>query len=227
MLANTLYLTFHGIGAPVVEPAQGELKYFVSADVYRRTIEMLEFLEKQTAISAHVTFDDGNLSDYTVGLPSLLEHGRRGTFFVLADRIGREGYLSAAQIREIAAAHMQIGTHGHDHVDWRYLDEAGVERELVVARKKIEDVLGSAVTSASVPFGRFDRQLLRRLKALGYARVFTSSTGLTCDRGFLCPRRSLTSSFDPDTELASLANSGEKLRGAFYDVARRLRYSQW
>lgn len=224
MLANTLYLTFHGIGEPIVRPAEGELKYFVSPDVFRQTIDRLDTLEAQAKVRVHVTFDDGNLSDYSIGLPWLFEHRRKGIFFVLAGRIGQTGYLSAAQIREIAAAGMLIGTHGHDHVDWRRLDAAGAERELITARRKIEDMLGSRVMYASVPFGRFDRALLLRLKTLGYDRVFTSSMSLALDNSWFCPRRSLTEAFDPATDLMPLVGLDEKVRGIAYAAARRLRY---
>ncbi|MDX3973965.1 polysaccharide deacetylase family protein [Shinella sp.] len=224
MLANTMYLTFHGIGAPIVPPAKGELRYFVTADVFRRTIAGLGELEAKTGVEAHVTFDDGNISDYDVALPTLVEHGRRGIFFVLAGRIGQQGYLSAAQIREIAAAGMTIGSHGHDHVDWRRLDAAGRRLELVDARKKIEDVVGSPVAYASIPFGGFDQLVLRQLKAERYDRVFTSSTGLTYRDTWFCPRRSLTDTFDPATGLLPLASADQKARGLAYRIARRLRY---
>lgn len=224
MLAKSLYLTFHGIGEPVVPPTEGELRYFVSKDVFRQTIAGLDKLEAETGVEAHVTFDDGNISDYDVGLPTLIECGRSAIFFVLAGRIDRNGYLSAAQIREMAAAGMQIGTHGHDHVDWRRLDEEGFRRELVDARRKIEDLLGSPVAHASVPFGGFDRPLLRRLKSLGYERVFTSSTGLVYPSAWFCPRRSLTEAFDPAADLLPLAAGSAKLRASAYAVARKLRY---
>lgn len=224
MLANTLNLTFHGIGAPVVPPAEGELKYFVSADVFRKTVAMLDGLEAARGVKAHVTFDDGNISDYDIGLPTLIEHRRRGIFFILAGRIGAKGYVSASQIRDILAAGMEIGTHGHDHVDWRVLDAAGRQRELVDARKKIEDMAGAPVTSASVPFGRFDRPLLAQLKQLAYDRVYTSSTGLAYENVWFRPRRSLTDAFEPERDLASLATFEAKGRGLAYRLARRLRY---
>lgn len=224
MLANALYLTFHGIGSPVVPPAEGELKYFVSADVFRKTVAMLADLEVARGIKTHVTFDDGNLSDYEVGFPTLLDHRRSGTFFVIAGRIGQKGYLSAAQIREMADAGMRIGTHGHDHVDWRRLDAAGRQRELVDARRRIEDVVGSAVGFASVPFGGFDRPLLKTLKSLGYERVFTSSTGLAYGSHWFCPRRSLTDVFDPATDLDGLVGAQARVRALAYRVARRFRY---
>lgn len=224
MLANALYLTFHGIGAPVVPPAEGELKYFVSADVFRNTIAMLDDLEVVQGIKAHVTFDDGNISDYEIGFPTLVDHRRTGIFFILAGRVGQQGYLSAAQISEMAAAGMTIGTHGHGHVDWRRLDAAGRKLELVDARRKIEDIIGAPVTYASLPFGRFDRPLLQLLKSLNYERVFTSSTGLAYTSQWFCPRRSLTETFDPASGPDMLLGSNARIRGLAYLIARRLRY---
>ncbi len=224
MLANSLYLTFHGIGDPIVPLAEGEGRYFVTRERFVDTISRLEELEKDCAIKAHVTFDDGNLSDYDVGFPALLDHRRKGTFFVLAGRIGEKGYLSAAQIRDMAEAGMTIGTHGHDHVDWRMLDAAGQKREFVDARKAIEDVAGRAVTMAAIPFGQFDRALLQRLKQADYQRVFTSSQGLAVEGAWFCPRKSPTTGFDPQTDLAPLATPRAKARGFAYAIARKLRY---
>ncbi|MBA5775930.1 polysaccharide deacetylase family protein [Stappia sp. F7233] len=224
MLANNLYLTFHGIGDPIVPLAEGEGRYFVGKDVYRQVIAQLAVLERATGVKAHVTFDDGNLSDYETGFPALQEHGRKGSFFVLAGRIGRHGYLSAARIRELADAGMEIGSHGHDHVDWRRLDEAGRRREFSDARKRIEDVAGRAVTSAAVPFGRFDRFVLAHLKQEGFARVLTSSQGLAMSGSWFCPRTSLTQDFDPARDLAPLAGASARLKGVAYAALRKLRY---
>lgn len=224
MFANRLYLTFHGIGEPLVPLSEGEGRYFVARDVYRTLIGTLAALEKTAGVTAHVTFDDGNLSDYETGFPALQEHGRKGSFFVLAGRIGKHGYLSAAQIRELADAGMEIGSHGHDHVDWRRLDEAGRRREFSDARKRIEDTAGRAVTSAAVPFGRFDRFVLAHLKQEGYSRVFTSSQGLAMSGSWFCPRTSLTQDFDPARDLAPLASTGARLKGVAYAALRKLRY---
>ncbi|MFZ2101138.1 MAG: polysaccharide deacetylase family protein [Oricola sp.] len=224
MLARTLVLTFHGIGDPIVPLAPGEGRYFVTADIYRRTIRALADFEAAHNVRIRVTFDDGNLSDHAVGLPALAEAGRRGSFFVLAGRIGARGYLSGDHIREMQSAGMTIGTHGWDHVDWRRLDEAGRKRELHDARKRIEDETGTAVTQAAIPFGAFDRAVLGHLKQAGYARVFTSSGGLSIDGTWFCPRRSVTEDFDPDTDIAPKLTLKEMLRGTVYAPARKLRY---
>ena len=224
MLASELYITFHGIGEPRVPLAPGEERYFVSRKQFEAAVETLADIEDQYGIRAHVTFDDGNLSDIDVGLPVLQKHGRKGRFFVLAGRIGRQGYLSASQIRELHAAGMVIGSHGYDHVDWRKLDDAGRQREFTDARRKIEDALGKPVSTAALPFGGFDRHVLAHLRKAGFVRVFTSSQGLAMNGSWFCPRRSLTRDFDPATGLAGLAKPPAKFKGAALAIARRLRY---
>ena len=224
MLARTQVLTFHGIGAPAVPVSEAAQRYFVSPETYRRTIAGLAELERRHGVRLEVTFDDGNLSDFTVGLPALLDAGRSGRFFVLAGRIGADGYLSADQIRQIHAAGSTIGCHGHDHVDWRKLDAAGFRKELHDARRKIEDVLGAPVTEAAIPFGAFDRQVLARLKEAGYERVYTSSFGLAYQSAWFCPRWSVTDTFDPDRDVTPRLSAKQKLMSSLYALARRLRY---
>ncbi|NRG16349.1 polysaccharide deacetylase family protein [Rhizobiales bacterium] len=224
MLASELYITFHGIGEPRVPLAPGEERYFVSREQFEMAVETLHGLEERYAIRANITFDDGNLSDFEVGLPVLQKHGRKGRFFVLAGRIGKEGYLSAGQIRELAASGMEIGSHGYDHVDWRGLDQKGRQREFTDARRKIEDVLGKPVMTAALPFGGFDQHVLAHLKTAGFQRVFTSSQGLAMRGSWFCPRRSLTRDFDPASGLAEIVKPPAKFKGVAYALARRLRY---
>ncbi|WP_269583996.1 polysaccharide deacetylase family protein [Roseibium sp. Sym1] len=224
MLARTQVLTFHGIGAPAVPVSADEKRYFVSQDTYRNTIGSLAALERRHDVRLEVTFDDGNLSDFTVGLPALVEAGRSARFFVLAGRIGAEGYLTGEQMRQIISAGSTIGCHGHDHVDWRKLDAAGLRRELHDARKKIEDAVGAPVREAAIPFGAFDRHVLHRLREAGYARVYSSTSGFAYDKAWFCPRWSVTDTFDPDRDVGPRLGTGQKVRSSVYALARRFRY---
>src|SRR5438045_2995264 len=52
---------------------------------------------------ARFTFDDGGVSYYTVAADRLEAYGWRGYCFVSTDFIGRPGFLTAAQARELDA----------------------------------------------------------------------------------------------------------------------------
>lgn len=224
MLARTLFLTFHGIGEPVTKLSAGEEGYFVTVDTYRRTIDALEEFESNSGNQICITFDDGNLSDYQVGVPALLDVGRTGHFFVLAGRIGQQGYLSGKHIRDMVASGMTIGSHGWKHVDWRKLNHAGRKQELYDARRKIEDVAGIGVTEAAIPFGLFDRRVLAALKEGGYGKVSTSTAGLCYDNAWFRPRWSVKQDFDPKLDLPQRLSVKQICKGTAYAQLRRLRY---
>jgi hypothetical protein len=92
------------------------------------------------------------------------------------------------------------------------------------ARRRIEDETGVPVTEAAIPFGAFDRDVLRHLKAAGYSRVYTSTMGMSRDSAWFCPRWSVTETFDPDRDIAPQLGLRQVLRGSAYAPLRRLRY---
>jgi len=81
-----------------------------------------------------LTFDDGCLSDYTEAFPALRELGMRATFFVVPTLVGAPGHVSWAQLREMAAAGMEIGSHSLTHPFLHQLDAAGLRHEFGQSR---------------------------------------------------------------------------------------------
>src|SRR5579863_938458 len=61
------------------------------------------------------SFDDGHISNYTSIWPLLVARGFSGTFFIVADWIGAADCIDGAQLREMSASGMAIGSHGLTH----------------------------------------------------------------------------------------------------------------
>jgi len=189
-MAGTIILNLHGLGDPAAAPRAlepGEAAYWVPASL----------LEEAAARAADAppgriafTFDDGNISDLSIGAPILSARGLTARIFPLAGRLGRPGSLGAVELRELLAMGFSIGSHGHGHVDWRGLDEAGRARELAQAREAIAEAAGAPVSEAAIPFGLYDRRVLAALRAGGWGRVFTSDGG-EAGAGWIAPRTSL------------------------------------
>lgn len=198
-----MYLTnlcFHGIGEPGRDLEPGEARYWISRDAYEAILDVLVGRP-----GVRISFDDGNLSDITIGLPGLLERGLSATFFVLAGRLGSPGSLDRADVAHLGTAGMQIGTHGMDHVSWRGLDPSGVRRELMEARAQIAMAAGARVEEAALPRGQYDRTTLRHLHRLGYRAVHTSDRTHATPGTWLQPRFSVTASDDAASVRALLA----------------------
>jgi peptidoglycan/xylan/chitin deacetylase (PgdA/CDA1 family) len=56
---------------------------------------------------------------------------------------------------------MEIGSHGMHHSDWRKLQSTMLHVEVDACRRRIEDVCGKVVTKVAIPFGSYDRHVLK------------------------------------------------------------------
>jgi peptidoglycan/xylan/chitin deacetylase (PgdA/CDA1 family) len=184
-------LNFHGIGAPGRTVPSDELPYWISAGMFEDILDLV-----QGRPDVDLTFDDGNASDLSIGLPALHDRGLHAAFYPIADRIGRPGSSSAAGLRELVAAGMTIGSHGMRHRSWRGLDDAALREELVDAREIIAAAAGVRVTTAACPFGSYGRRATNRLRRLNYTTVFTSDAAAARSSAWLQPRFSVHESDD-------------------------------
>ena len=187
MQRTLINVTFHGIGRPSRALEAGEAAVWVDLQRFTATLDLVAGRE-----DVRVTFDDGNRSDLTRGLPALRARGLHATFFVVAGRLDEPEFLSTADVRELREAGMTIGSHGLRHRPWRRLDDAELEEELVRSRAVLEDVVGAPVTAAACPFGSYDRRVLRALQRAGYEHVFTSDRGPARAGDWLQARTTIT-----------------------------------
>lgn len=153
-----------------------------------------------------LTFDDGCASDYHEAFPALRELGMRATFFVVPSFVGRPGYVSWPELREMAAAGMEIGSHSLTHPFVHELDEAGVRREFGESKRMLEDRLGAAVRSASLPRGWEPPDFERIIEDLGYRVFCTSRVGWwhPGGRALAMPRIGVRRGMEPE-EFAAIA----------------------
>jgi peptidoglycan/xylan/chitin deacetylase (PgdA/CDA1 family) len=203
-------LCFHGIGVPERDLEPDEERYWVTEEQFG---ELLEAAGREPRM--RLTFDDGNASDAEIALPALRRAGLTASFFVVADRIGKRGSLTAGQLRELSQAGMTVGNHGLKHRSWRSLDERGLEEELGEARATIAEASGRAVDEASCPFGEYDRRVLAALRGRGFRRVYTVDEAPAPPHAWLQARYTIRSTDTP----ASL----ERLLGARNGLVASLR----
>jgi len=125
--------------------------------------------------NVRMTFDDGGVSFYTIVADTLEARGMRAYCFVTTNFIGHRGFLDVEQIRELDARGHVIGAHSASHPSrFSALSRPGMLREWVESRKRLEDVLGHAVTTGSVPGGYFSREVGRAAAESGLSLLFNS-----------------------------------------------------
>ena len=172
---NTI-LAYHSVGANPIGEAGAEL-YCVPEARFREQMECVAQVARSQShkvTSVVVTFDDGDITNYTNAFPVLKELGLTAHFFIIGNRIGTPGYMSWEQIKELRGAGMKIGSHGMTHRILTELSDAELGYELNESRKILEKNLKATVNTFSVPRGFCNERVINAAERTGYKAIFTS-----------------------------------------------------
>ena len=95
------------------------------------------------------TFDDGD-ADQMTAARILRSYGMRGTFYIITGAVGTPGYVTLADLHQLAAAGNEIGGHTVSHLELTHVSTAEARRQVCTGR----DILtrwGFRVTSFAYP----------------------------------------------------------------------------
>lgn len=123
------------------------------------------------------TFDDGYLSDFTVGLPALRKHGWAGVLNLIVDSVGKAG-LGAGQVRALIAAGWEIDAHTVTHADLVALDPARLRYEVSGSRARLRAMFHQPVVFFCYPAGLYDAAVIAAVRAAGFLGATTENSGL-------------------------------------------------
>jgi peptidoglycan/xylan/chitin deacetylase (PgdA/CDA1 family) len=142
----------------------------------------------RTRPSVALTFDDGDESGYTTTAPILERHGFRGEFFIVTQWIGRPGFMTARQLRELVARGHGVHSHSRTHPVLPSLDDAAVDREVGESKRELEYATGEPVEYFSIPNGASDARVLDAARRAGYVGVLNSIAGYNLRSDFVLRR---------------------------------------
>lgn len=184
---SVVFLMYHELALPgrsLVQSEPGYVRYVLNVAEFEAqmatlqqigfrgvsTTEALQFPSRAVA----VTFDDGCETDLISAAPILHQLGFGATFYVVAGWIGRPGFLSIPQLRELRDLGFEIGCHSMTHAYLSDLDDAGLRREIEDGKTMLEQMLGCSVEHFSCPGGRSDARAVQIAKTAGFHTVATS-----------------------------------------------------
>lgn len=198
-----LYLTPPAEGFPILEyhmvrddlPDEESYDYAVPLEDFRQqldylqeqgyeTVTLLEYMKakkgKFTLPEKPIvlTFDDGYDDNYTNLLPLLEERGMKAVVFMVTNEIGRPGYLTWEQLRDMEKRGIELGSHTANHQPLTTLDEKKRGEELKLSKLLMEWNGLKTIFSFSYPNGAYDEKLPPLLKENEYLAAVTGEAGL-------------------------------------------------
>lgn len=151
-----------------------------------RTLSLDELIYKKTNIydkSLVITFDDGLVDNYINAFPILKKQKLTATIFVITGFIGKTNYLDWQQLKEMDIDGISIQSHTVSHIPLAGLKNGQLIYELEVSKKSIEDHLGKAVVSLSVPHGMISHKVIDMAQNVGYKAICTTEPGFIHEFG--------------------------------------------
>ena len=126
-----------------------------------------------------LTIDDAFSSFYLNAWPIIKKNKIPIILFVSTREVGKYGYMTWDQIREIAASDLvTIGNHSHSHeylIDW---DKKKIREDLEIAIKIFNKELGYSPNLFSYPFGEYSNILKKIVADLNFKFAFGQHSGV-------------------------------------------------
>ena len=126
-----------------------------------------------------LTIDDAFSSFYLNAWTIIKKNKIPIILFVSTREVGKYGYMTWDQIREIAASDLvTIGNHSHSHeylIDW---DEKKIREDLEIAIKIFNKELGYSPNLFSYPFGEYSNILKKIVADLNFKFAFGQHSGV-------------------------------------------------
>jgi peptidoglycan/xylan/chitin deacetylase (PgdA/CDA1 family) len=192
---EVVVLCYHGVSetwqaSTSVRPAdfEAQLTSFVR-NGYRGATLAEALVSPPTQKTLVVTFDDAHLSVWEHARGPMARLGVPGTVYAPTDYVGAErpmawdGYdrwlgtehegelacMSWSQLRELAAAGWEIGSHTCSHPRLSRLDDDEIGAELERSRRICEEQTAQPCHSLAYPYSDYDERAVRAAAAAGYS----------------------------------------------------------
>ena len=203
---RSVVLCYHGVGPTTTRIDPGYLR--IRPDAFRAQLELLlgagfEFVtvaefatrcngEEPPAGLAALSFDDGMDDNHHVVLPILTELHLPATVYVVTGLVGKPNPWMAAEsaarmmneeeLREVAAAGIEIGAHTITHPDLSRLDYDACLNEVGGSRRELERLLGVSVRTFAYPFCRYGPAARAAVERAGFEAAVTCQGRGSWDR---------------------------------------------
>lgn len=129
--------------------------------------EVLEYLLTEHP-EAEFYFDDGLHSQYKYAAPILEKHDIVGNFGIIGSHPGIEGYMSWAQIRDLAQRGHNILNHTYTHTNLIDCTYQRIQEEISKTAYAfgIADVVPAQVTTIIPPYNSYNDRVVKYLKEI-------------------------------------------------------------
>lgn len=187
--AHIPVLCYHQIRTPTSADAAADRPYIVRPSVFAAQMralaqagystitgdQLVEHLLRGAPLPRKpvlLTFDDASAGQYTHAFEVLRREHFKATFFIMTVVLGKPGWLTRGQVRELDRAGMTIGAHTWDHKAVPQYTGSDWQTEITAPTRDLQRLVGHRIRLFAYPFGLHDSKAIPHLWGAGLRAAF-------------------------------------------------------
>jgi len=122
-----------------------------------------------------ISFDDTRLEQYTIAREEMSKYGFKGVFFIMTVSLGRPGYMTKEQVKQLADEGNIIGSHTWNHSNVKKYSGEDWKIQIDKPSQELEKITGKPIDYFAYPFGLWNKEAIEQLKQRGFKAAFQLS----------------------------------------------------
>jgi peptidoglycan/xylan/chitin deacetylase (PgdA/CDA1 family) len=122
-----------------------------------------------------ISFDDTRLDQFTIGREEMNRYGFKGVFFIMTVSLGRPGYMTKEQVKQLADEGNIIGSHTWNHSNIKKYSGEDWTIQIDKPSQQLEKITGKPIKYFAYPFGLWNKEAIEQLKQRGLKAAFQLS----------------------------------------------------
>lgn len=185
-------LCYHQIREWTANDSKRAKDYIVPVQNFREQIKLLanngyhtilpdqlyDYLVKGAPLPAKpimITFDDTRAEQFTIAREELATYGFKGVYFIMTVSLGRPGYMTKEEVKQLADEGNVIGSHTWNHSNVKNYSGPDWQTQIDKPSQQLEKITGRPIEYFAYPFGLWNRQAIEELKQRHFKAAFQLS----------------------------------------------------
>ena len=136
-----------------------------------------------------ISFDDSRLEQFALARTEMNKYGFKGVFFIMTVSLGRPGYMTKEDVKQLADEGNIIGSHTWNHSNVKNYSGDDWVKQVDRPSEQLEKITGKPIKYFAYPFGLWNREAIEQLKQRGFKAAFQLSAKRDEEYPQFCVRR--------------------------------------
>ena len=140
--------------------------------------QLYDYLVKGTALPSKpilLTFDDTRAEQFAIAREEMNRYGFKGVFFIMTVSLGRPGYMTKEEVKQLSYEGNVIGSHTWNHSNVKNYTAKDWPLQIDKPSQQLENIIGKPIEYFAYPFGLWNKAAIEQLKERHFKAAFQLS----------------------------------------------------